>query len=542
MRSAILIGLAVFCVVSLSAMCIMWFSQAALAKKHIENVIAAINTPNPILTYDAIETSGFPTRLDINIVKPRINGRLDQWLMATQQPTMPAAGEWLENITFNGDIRISVNALSNEYLFSFPYNWTSTPQIKQHKLSFASQANSDAVCLVQFDNSFAFLKTLWNVESLLEQKWQYIRTFDCALPEDRYVDLATNKLLYSSKGGRLYITQAPHGDLNNLRVYFKLQDMEVTPEGDALFSHYTQLVSNTPSRLAAYGVQNVETDFSYAGPRDVSTLTKDSNVEIHLNKFTYSSALASYDAALQFSNYIDSTVHRGKLKLDAHAAFSLAYQTLLQQMARQVVDQLYAAPSTAPATMQAALQTYSADEFFGYLRPSIPDLYSLGALTQSIDLSYEGTPALNAGKANLSQFEFSATPYGVTANGTAALQANQLFPESDLTITCNNCFRLIDDIANYGERLHGTLSKLSPAEAALFHITPAYAQGMKSFLSAIATPSTENQAKNQLVFTIKSQPSGVSVSGKSLDEVMGLYSQHLAPYAKPADALPALTP
>ena len=75
MRRTLPLLLAVFLAVAAGGWCISWFAQAAEARKMVDQAIASLNEKQRYVTYDAIETSGFPFDVVVSIVKPHFSGR-----------------------------------------------------------------------------------------------------------------------------------------------------------------------------------------------------------------------------------------------------------------------------------------------------------------------------------------------------------------------------------------------------------------------------------------------------------------------------------
>src|SRR5262249_37397929 len=154
MRKIMLVSLVVFCVVVAGSVGITWFLQAATARKNIESAVGAINEKQTYITYDAIETSGFPSSVTVTIVKPRFSGRMDQLISELRKDEhatpMP---EWHEDIALDGTIVLGINAMSDHYTLAVRGNWTQHGKIGERAIDTASSSPGDLTCMLELGHS-----------------------------------------------------------------------------------------------------------------------------------------------------------------------------------------------------------------------------------------------------------------------------------------------------------------------------------------------------------------------------------------------------
>ncbi len=102
---------------------------------------------------------------------------------------------------------------------------------------------------------------------------------------------------------------------------------------------------------------------------------------------------------------------------------------------------------------------------------------------------------MTTGDVTLTDFELSASPYGITGKGAGKAGSGPASPVNALALTCGNCLRLIDDMAAYEMRLQQKCSCASSAEkAASLAIDPRLVEGFKGFLSALVRAAERSSA------------------------------------------------
>ncbi|MDE3016760.1 MAG: hypothetical protein KGI29_07595 [Pseudomonadota bacterium] len=537
MRSVFLIGLAVFLAVAGGGYCIGWFAQASRMKAGLEEAIASLNARQNVLTYRAIETSGFPGDVTVAIINPRFSGRVD--LLLKSLPVAPgrpqpftALPEWQEDDALNGRIAFSINALSNYYRIGVNGNVRHESRLAGQMIAADIHHNGESDCTLQLSRG-SWSAGLWDYQAILHKGGDLlrdVRLLDCSSP-GYAVTGAHQETLISSGPGRLYIASAPTQGMERLRVYLKMTDAGITTAGDAWLTAYAQAFGNRiPMQLSLYGEQNTEIDFSYAGPASMQQ-TGTEPIDIRIDPFRLANQSSTINAGFYFVDSGPASPRHVHVAFKAVSNFSGTYEAIEQNMLRRLIQDAYADKNRQHAGASpylAALDKYTPGQMLAILTPAIPDLHTLGQLTQSLNASYEGAADFKTGVITLADFELSAAPYGVTGKGSAHLATGQPLPAGSLSLTCTNCLRLVDDAAGYAGRLQTTFSYFDPATAAGMTIDPRLVDGIKNFLGSIASPMRDAAGNATFVYAIASDgATGITVNDKNMAEVMRLYDEYV---------------
>jgi len=541
MRNVILIALAVFIAVAGGGYCISWYAQAAQIRRSIEQVINKANEQQKYITYDAIETTGFPRDIYVSVVRPHFAGRVDTLLKTlsaqahTSQPDATASlPEWTEDAKLDGTITIGVNALSDHYSLRVSGNWQRTSVIGGQTIAVVTQSAGDSLCTLDMAHSGGILGSLWDYHALLRDNardfFHDVRALDCNGTANAVSDAASHAPLVTMGPWRFYVSSAPQGGAEAARVYLKISDVEVTPQGDAMMmlQHSAFSPNSAPVQYSLFGKQNVEMDLSYVGPADWQAAGKNPPLDIRLSTFNITNQL--YNSTMNFflSNGMSGADRVARVTFKAESNVSEQYNAMLQTMLHNFIQQIYAGKGPPVPLLQPYMQKYSADELYAIAVPAIPDFHSLGKLAQTLDLSYQGNAELTAGDWALSALELSASPYGITGSGNAKLAAGHPFPAGQMALSCSNCPQLIDDVIGYAARLQKAMSYFEPPEkiAAETPMDARLAEGVKGFLRALAEPAKEGD--NSFSYTIVSDGAmGITVSGKSINDVLAMYKEYI---------------
>lgn len=560
MRSIVLVGLLVFVGVVAGGLGISWYAQASATKTAIEQSIARINAKQQLLTYESIETSGFPANVYVSIVKPHFTGRIDELLreltpprppvtdpatgQPMAQPPMPSLPEWHEDIMLNGQLVLGINALSNQYTLHVKGNWVTNSNIAGQAFSVTYQQAGDTFCTLQMERSGSIFGNLWNFESLSREGQSYVRDFrlvDCINPGNTMINETTKEKMGAAGLLRFYVTSQPLGDMRQVRLYVKASDIEITPAGDAIMTaYYSALSPGNPFHrsFSAYGKQNLDIDFSYNGPADLKAQGNNPNIDIALSQFSIANDVYKQNISLYLNNATTGPTRDSKVALRAETTVSEKYGPLVQEWLQAFIAEAYNSDEPKLLPLKAQLQRYPIDQLYPIIYPAIPNLNALGTMVQAVDLSYSGNPEFTAGSFNLADFDFSFTPYGIKAQGSAKVVANQP-PTSDVSIVCTNCYQMIDDAVAYLGRVQHMLMYFSPEQAASLTVAPELVDGVKSFLRLVAGVPKE-QAAQTLTYAVSSAgTAGITINGRPLAQVMSMFNDYIRPALKNSGAPPA---
>ncbi len=518
MRKILGTGVVVLLIVVGAIACVNWWLQARQARHLLENFVEKINAGPMRFTYDAAEVSGFPSKVMLSIVNPHLTGQ-------------PQPG-WTEDIALDGNIAFSVNALSNRYTLSVSGAWKNKSASGTEITVMHSQPAGDLVCSLQMKPLGGFMAaSLWNFRSLANYGEEFLndlRLIDCVIPENTLSNQETQATLMHNGAGRIYILSEPQDNERQVRFYVKSTDVEATPEGDKVLARYLRAMLPTyaASKFSAYGKQNSEIDISYTGPVNWRGDIKSLPIDIHFNKFFIANQAYSVNGAFSFINTESNGSHTTKLNFKFDGSVSESYDALVQDMTKNAVNQFYAENNSA-SPWASVRQRYTPEALYALAAPAVPNLHSLGTMVLALDAGYVGNRDFTAGDLTLGTLEISASPYGITGKGSGKRIAGTPIPAANITINCNNCLRLVDDVTDYANRLQKFLVAVNPATAPAM-ITPERAGGFKQFLQTLAAVDAANP-HDFTYAVINEGVSGITVNGKRMDEIWALYNQYVAP-------------
>jgi len=544
MRSVYLIAVSVFLIVVAGAVSISWFAQAAASKQAIEQAIARLNATEKMVSYERIETFGFPAHVYVAIVNPQFTGRIDTLLK--QHPAFASMPQWHEDVKVNGNLVYGINAFSNHYTMSVQGTIEEKAVIGDKSFSTLYESAGNPDCALKLAHSGGIFGTLWDFGEIAREGRDVLQDFrmlDCSLPSGSAMDPASRAVLNTSGPIRFYVTQEPQGDRLKLRVFAKLADMEVLPAGDAVMAATLQALSPeqaSPINYSAYGKQNIALDFSYDGPRSLEKAKEDQTMDVALHNFDVTNNIYQQHANFFLTNATHGDVRKTRLAFKADFNADKQYKALWEKILLDQIRQLFARPDEAAkiagrtnpvdACIEEAKKKYTPEQFYTLVQPVIPDFFSLGKMVHSLDISYVGTPDISSGEVTLSNLELSAAPYGITGSGTAKKTAGAMMPAVNASLECRNCQPMVDAVADYSQRVQMLVDSCSAGVPAQFAISAQEAQGVKGFLTALAQP----QDKDIFHYTIGSDTGGMVINGKNAGELVALYSQYvLLPPAQP---------
>lgn len=561
--SMLAVALSVFVIVLAAVYCVAWYLQASHARSGVEQLIAELNRQQPLVTYQAIETGGFPLSVDVRIVQPKIAGRFDTLLktlssgeagsspLLSSDPslkeTFSRLPEWSEEIAWAGSIGLKVNLLSDRYVLSVDGPVTHIGTIAGNRMTIITQPRGSFVCTLNLARRGSLLGSLWEIRRLSRSSLQEIaadfRSLDCMTPGYTAVEEASKELYLSSGPVALRFANLPEsgpGNVHTVQFVLRVADYELRPGMNDYANRYLALfsdLSHTPPAMdfAAYGKQNIDIDFTMRAPMNGRDLTDELPFTITIPRFNISTALYSSATSLQLDNSISGEARSVRFTLSSESSFTKAYDKFLMDYVRMLVSQIKESADPEMAQMQAALSGYTVDQAVALIEPVVPKLHSFGNIVLRADAGVEGDKVLSKGMLTIRQAELATTPYGLSFTGASPLPGEgSAFPQgANFTLLCRNCPMLVEDFARYAQRLQQTLVSLDPELAdAPTWASAELTQGLKSLLVALGERRQDPQTgADMLTFALTTDAAGnFSLNGKSPAQVMELFATHVAPH------------
>jgi len=515
----------------------LWQQHATFARAQVEKAIAAVNAQKQMISYSAIATSGYPRYVEISIENPKVSGRVDEWMQlladmgkashlerAQQQAAIDALPEWTTDISLSGHIKLRSNLLADRYSVIVSGAITSASDIAGVKESSTSQPQGDSVCDIALSyRESLFDRLMMQLKSEAAAKGE-LAALNCNFPASRYVS-ESGEMLTSTAGAMLKLNLSPSFQpTRTITFAAEVKDAEFSPAGDKLIEMYARALSPQMiynNRLSVYGKQNVSISFSFNGPTDLAQLGGEAPLDVAIDKFSFRNDAYQSDISLKLNKTTANGQSQGQLDLTAKSTFTPVYQSIIRDLFSDLAREALANPNP-----EWDLSGFTAESLSEALQPAIPDLASLGTLTQTLRANFSGNPAAGSGELNLTELELSATPYGITGKGKAARAAGQLSPTGNVELSCRQCPVMIDDIAAYTARLEQVLLRTGAIKPYEFPLDAATLGRFKSFLSQLAVKEAEGSWRFVIASSAEAPP---SINGKPFAEVMALYQQLLMP-------------
>jgi hypothetical protein len=544
MRKVLLVGFSTLLAVVSTIFCVSWFIQSGEMKKGLEQTIAKLNEKQTYITYERIDVSGFPTQIALSLVNPHFSGRVDQLLhtMQINQNTPPTytLPEWHEDISLLGALTFTVNALSDHYTLGTSGKWQKSGKLAgKESQTIASKTPGESKCSLTLARSSLF-SNFWNYKISTENVGDFlkeVRELDCNSPAYSITDTQSNVVLIHSGPTRIYFSSMPKDSQQEIRLFIKSTDAEITADGDKLITSYIMALSpdyHFPPLLSVYGKQNLDIDFVYNGPVDFSVANTDSNIDINLGTFNISNDVYTSKGYMRLMNKNAGDKRTASINARFESVYSELYDAIIRDAVRNFIHE--ATNSTEPELQQirSFLQLRTPEENFALVEPVIPNLHSLGTQITALNASYAGSSNFMAGDYNLTELAITTTPYGITGSGTAKSSTSSLFPQANASLICTNCMQLIDDVMHYAGRVSGLIQSFS-SEPPPFFITPALIDGTKKFFHTLSNSTPEEKTKGHYSYTIVSEPTGnVLISGRSIGDVMAMFAEYIGQEVQPS--------
>ncbi len=532
----IIIGLVAFILVAGGALGISWSNNASAVRKEVESRVASLNTADSKVTYEAITTSGFPFSMKVSIVKPHFTGRVDKIADSFNLKKIlkvDAFPEWEQDYILDGSIDLSVNLLSNKFKVEVNGNASGKSTIAGKPLAVSSiAAGNENMCELELRRSGGVFGKMWNFSSLSDAKERLLTDFvslDCVGSGGKTINSDSKETLSSNAGGRLYLFHTERNGLSNVRFYLQLKDAEVSRAYDDIYINFMKVLFPNKKLVfpSVYGKQNIEIDLSYNGPEEWKEANaKDMPLEFKVNKFLFYNSAYQANTNLSIANNVSGNERNMSLVYKTELSGTELFRVLLKEQLRTLVDSLPKVDSTGKKEAAADLPTETIDKI---ILSSIPDFTVLGKMVFGINASYKGDEKFSSGNIDLSSLELSATPYGITGKGSAQYSTASMFPVGNVSISCNNCFSLIDDLLSYFNRVKTAVSVFNQSKTPPVNVSPEIVQAVKNFLLNLS-PQTDGNNKGNLKFDLvnngKEPP---SINGKNAEEISALFNKTVLP-------------
>jgi hypothetical protein len=371
--------------------------------------------------------------------------------------------------------------------------------------------------------------TPWNSPALHNDTTALAEAFlnlSCAKPAFVLSDAAGEVI---ARSGPIFSSMSHHPDASeNTRfaLQFKMTDTQFMPAFDVLVERYLALIGMDSHffLLADYGNINSEVAMQWAGPADISTLTRESAFSFALTKCESQSAFGTFALTASADN---AKASEGKY----HSRFSIrmdmtvppTYEAMFEKNMQDIAEKLIKEPQPLK---DLGLEKVKKERILSALQPVIPKISPLSPMAFGINGEFLGNAGMTEGELTLHSVEISAAPYGITAKGRMALAPGSLVPTGEMRLDCRRCGPMHDDLQAWSARLSKAIWEVRDGSEPL---PSSPVLNMTAFLAELAPAQGEMQT-----LMIRSSPETmVTINGKSVDEVQGLYAKHLEQDGEP---------
>ena len=553
MKKIIPLALLMCVLMVVATYCTSWFLQARALRQNVEAWVNSVNNENRKITYDAIETTGFPKEMIVRIRNPHFVGRADLLLSDLARYTAalkgqsagmlapPTYAQWQEDAKLNGNLVLTINMLSNVVRLKSEGTWSNTSTFEGKTVSLNTEFEGALMCeLVQKATPASFISPLWSLDQMRLNKETLDSTFKsaaCNIPAYTVENATTNQVLLSGGASQFSLYSTPSDTRTDVKFALQLHDIETLPEGDEIYTLYHRAMTPqgqwaTPAHPSMLGKQNADIGLSLSAPKDEAKW-KSEPVRFELAPFKISNAAFSTDGSIS----IDSAPNKDDMNVTIHftlaTQFAEAYGQMSKLLLNDFVTAIYAGDilQIKPDTL-AKIRAVEQERTFNTAWQALPDITQMGTFTQTFDAQLQGKLAAGQGKMDIKALELSSRDYGLNAKGTLeAQQPNQLMPETNVTLRCRNCDTMLDTLYSYQTRVQTALAQLDGSNTPRMSFTQAQLSGAKQFLGAVGAVSTADNAVYH-DFAISINAGNITINQKPMAEIMTLYQASMVPAAQ----------
>jgi len=546
-----------------------WFKKADEFKAMLEDYIARENEQmkqlskdTTFIRYGSIDTSGYPFSIQLNIIKPISNIPLSAILQNFkqkngQQATASAISNIILESAATDKISLASNIMGNEFSLT-NYGDTTIRVIvnNEARKTITASFNAPSVCHLGIYNEG---NLPWNTAQSFSDLNAFLAAFrsaDCTMSGVHYTEAGTP--LASIDDLSMSFTSQPTTPAN-LKITFatEIKNNKMFPAFDEAANNYMQLFYDvtetpkeqrgTPVNLSQYGTQNSDINVSYEGPSDLKSMT-DPSARIHFDVEAFNSKNLLYEIAnkIHFASEVRGNDRHASLVVHSSLQGTEAYQQLLVKELAKLFVIIGNNPSTDVRFADEIAKLGKPDELAAAI---VPKLNNIGKINFDVDMDVNGEKdknIVNNGNVTINALDLTTNLYGVKLKGGGKTTAGSL-PIGALLATCILCDAMLDDIGEYAIGVDSLLAKTRMGQMA--YITKPLIDGIKQFLHAIDESADNKNSKNVAVHVVIDDKGKITISGKQLLEVIGLFGvnvgqnlQHPQPAPPPvAVALPAPT-
>lgn len=541
--------------VAASAYTVMWFKKADEFKSaFMASVVSFNEKAKPMLKegtlfqYGSVDVTGFPFAMEATIHQPVLRLPVSSMLRSLPRDEdaegkgIPADFDWVEEVSYKDSITLSSNLMGSRFTISAGGE-------RIHKSILAgtvqqtmiSTSRTPVEChLTTPPAGFLLMQPVFrDAQSVLDS----FRSADCgvtglSVKDEKGTPIATSEKIFFSLSNIVEVEKANR----TAAVIFNANQTNYGTGFDVLLKHYIKIAADISGEkpepigysFAEIGETSMNVDLAYKGPEYIDDLEMHHNLDadIDINAFDFQSALAQSKnkASLHIRSGNDSS--KTSISIASRLNVSEAYDAMMEKKTAEMLK-VFANPAAKPGAI-APFGTF------------FPHLHDLGDIALNVDLTLENPNAaaanselsfLEQGNATLKTFEILTAHHGLKSSG-ALVHPKDKFPSGNLDIACINCDSLIDGVGGFYIDLGERMKAMAPSDKLKEKktITKEILGGVKRFVRGISANGSDTNAKDLNISIVGKDTGDFSVSGKSMMDVVQLYSTTIEPHLPQPEA------
>jgi len=517
-----------------------WFKESADIKNDIEQNIAAFNEKQKTsnLHYESVVVSGFPLAINIEFTKPVISFNVADLIKtfpnkSVQTTTKPDA--WV--VEFKTDsLTLSSNILANNFVIQYAQqNEVNSIVNNQLQNSFLINYQNPYSCNLSVANQDGMP---WNIGKSFADAKSFLttlRSFNCLGENGVIKDAKTATVFHSTEKTSIVINSKPVGNVNQkLGLIVDIKNSKSSPEFDKVINNfvklfYTQIGNLEPApeiNSSVYGSMSILADLGYTGPINGADFNKpETDIYVDINALNMKNDIMDSTTVFHFATSPQATKRESNIVMHSTSTVNEKYDQILAKNIANQIDGFMKAQSSDPTSelMKKNIALLGKSEEIAAV--IAPKFHEFGTTTADIDLNVTseniaGNPIKNA-ILSLKSFDWLATPYGFNFYGTGVVPEGKA-PIGTLVLGFKNGDNLISDLGAYLARVETLWVKAQPHTP---YINAPLIEGTKKFLHDLS----DKNAKDISISFVATEK-GLTISGKQVMEVIGLFGTDIAPF------------
>lgn len=531
-----LLGIAVCAAMVVCTFAISWFIQASRIKSDIKTAMSSMHPDMGIVSAENVEIAGFPFEMRVIITNPRTTLHNDVALNAMIRRLNAASGnsagvlapprfpESILDMALDGKLILSINAISNHVTYRSEGTTRLTLTKGNMTLPISIEPEGSSECDVKLNGTLVdVFSQSWDFKKLLDpdQLAAHFKSIDCRLPAMMSTDRNSGQLMFSQAASILQLSHELKGKQREIKAAVNFKDSEIYPAGDAAYNLFaeayspidTLLMKRTPS---LYGKQSFVLDIEASLPEN-ETIASSEPFALHLKNMEVTNDYYRIKGMTDIVSNPSGDQQHAIVKFAFTSDFTEKQPIFARQMIDEIIHELGSPESVAarPAIGEI-LKQYNNQILAETAFTMLPDVSTLGTLTQTIDTEFTGNAATKDGTLKINALELSSRDYGISAKGELAMSGKSPIPAANATLTCKNCGAMVDTLQTYLVRVENALVALDPKFKGGVALSPVQMQSIRQLLAGLGVPN----AAGGLEFVIKSEAEGITVNQKTLPEIM----------------------